>query len=104
MKPANPIPANTGKAQKTRQGCMVALLGLVAAFVIIVAIVGSDNSPPTPIGSGPHGAGCNADWTKCADNADLVNNYEGWSLIQVECQEAANKEARYGTPKWPGLA
>ena len=30
-----------------------------------------------------------------------MNNYSGWSKVEVACKWAANKQAKYGEPKWP---
>jgi hypothetical protein len=46
---------------------------------------------------------CRSDWTKCADNEQLVNNYRNWSDVQVECKYAANDRAKYGDPVWPWI-
>jgi len=46
---------------------------------------------------------CRSDWTKCADNEQLVNNYRNWSDVQVDCQYAANERAKYGNPDWPWI-
>src|SRR5438309_4418197 len=47
---------------------------------------------------------CRYDWTKCADNEQLVNQYYDWSHVQVECKHTANDRARYGNPDWPWAA
>jgi hypothetical protein len=44
---------------------------------------------------------CRSDWTKCADNEQLVNSYSDWSLVKVRCKRAANDSAKYGNPDWP---
>src|SRR5262245_1359245 len=44
---------------------------------------------------------CKTHWTKCADNADLANNWDGWRRAKVDCEFAANDLAKYGKPKWP---
>ena len=33
-----------------------------------------------------------------------MNQYSGWSLTKVECKQAANDRAKYGSPEWPWLA
>jgi hypothetical protein len=43
---------------------------------------------------------CKTDWTRCTDNADLVNNYSKMIDAKIDCQIAANKLATYGTPVW----
>jgi hypothetical protein len=47
---------------------------------------------------------CSSNWSKCGDNADLVNNWSGISSAQVSCQSEAENRAQYGTPKWPWLS
>jgi hypothetical protein len=44
---------------------------------------------------------CKADWTECADNAELVNNYSRWFHAKLACKDAATKQARFGTPIFP---
>ena len=45
---------------------------------------------------------CELDWTKCADNAEIVRNYKGWLDVQVACRIAAIETAKYGNlPTWP---
>jgi hypothetical protein len=48
--------------------------------------------------------GCESNWTKCTDNADLVNHYSNWMSAQAACQIAATDEVKYGSPKWPWLS
>ena len=55
-------------------------------------------SPPSPASSS-----CGTDWTKCTDNADLVNNSEKWTKVRASCKTEAERKARPGTPKWPSL-
>ena len=45
--------------------------------------------------------GCKTDWRKCADNADLANNYDGMTEAQIRCKRAATSMAKYGTPEFP---
>lgn len=88
----DPTSAATLQAQK---GC----LGVFAVAVLLAvagAVFGSSD--------GPKNSACTSDWTKCADNAELVNHYSKWSSVQVDCQQAANEQARYGTPDWPWLS
>jgi tetratricopeptide (TPR) repeat protein len=47
---------------------------------------------------------CPSDWTKCADNEQLVNKYSRWIHAQVACKMEANSQAKYGDPVWPWLA
>lgn len=45
---------------------------------------------------------CEKKWEKCKDNADLVNNYDGYSKIRSQCRSAIDKLAKYGEPDWGG--
>jgi hypothetical protein len=47
---------------------------------------------------------CRSDWTKCADNAQLANNYSRWFDAKAACKTEANERAQYGTPVWPWLS
>ncbi len=49
-------------------------------------------------------AACRSDWTKCADNAQFVNNNSDWWTIKKACKDAANKQVLYDTPIWPSSA
>lgn len=98
IKPARPIAVETPKtSSKKGHGCLIAL-GIIVALAIIGSLL-----PEQPQGTGPHGKDCRTDWTKCADNADLANDYQGWTRIKSECHDAANQQAKFGTPKWPWL-
>ncbi|MBI1329929.1 MAG: hypothetical protein GC166_08500 [Alphaproteobacteria bacterium] len=44
---------------------------------------------------------CKSDWTACANNSDLANNYSGWSEVQIACKVAAESKVKYGYPVWP---
>lgn len=45
---------------------------------------------------------CARDWTRCADNRELVENYVQWPIIVTECQAAAERFiAPKGTPLIP---
>ena len=95
------VSAKTAKG-KSRHGCLTAV-GVIFLIGIVAAAIGN-LSPSQQQSSGPQGSGCSSDWTKCIDNADLVNHYRDWTRVQVDCKDAAEKQARYGTPKWPWLA
>lgn len=45
-------------------------------------------------------AECKADWARCADNAQLMDNYVGVSDAQTRCTLAANELAKFGDPDW----
>jgi hypothetical protein len=47
---------------------------------------------------------CRNDWSKCADNGEVVNKYSDWTMVRVRCQREANEQARYGDPEWPWLS
>jgi hypothetical protein len=44
---------------------------------------------------------CSRDWSKCADNRQLVQNYWQWPMIVTECQAAAE---RFIAPKGTAVA
>jgi hypothetical protein len=47
---------------------------------------------------------CKTDWSKCADNADIANNFEGYSSAGRACRRQAEDMAKFGTPEWPWFA
>jgi hypothetical protein len=85
---------------------------LIAAIVLFAAIgssggnnnTGSSSDKPTAVAeTKPPVSPCKADWTKCADNSDMANKYDGWHSAQYDCKETAIKLAKYGTPEFPWL-
>jgi hypothetical protein len=48
-------------------------------------------------------AACAGDWRKCSDNEQMVNQWSGWTKVQVACENAANDKAKYGDPEWSWL-
>lgn len=45
-------------------------------------------------------AACQKDWSKCATQADLIEEYEGMTKATVACRMAADRLAKYGDPEW----
>jgi hypothetical protein len=43
---------------------------------------------------------CQATWSKCVDNEDMVNHYENWRNAQSQCKKAAIAAAKYGVPEF----
>jgi hypothetical protein len=68
-------------------GIFVAVCGLIIAV-----------PEPFPHASGSSNGPCVTDWTKCADNRQLLEQHPG---IRDACLQAANAEIQYGEPKWP---
>jgi hypothetical protein len=92
---ADPVAAlsvSGGKQDKSR-GCLP-VIGVLIVIVVALVAVGSVNSPNKTAPS------CVSDWTKCSDNADLVNNYKDWRDAKYACKMQANEQAKYGTPVW----
>jgi hypothetical protein len=85
--------------------------GCLAIFVLLILVgllsphSGDNSTTSSDSGaSSPQTADCSSDWTKCSDNAQLVNSYSDWTGVQAACQVEAENEAKYGTPKWPWLS
>jgi hypothetical protein len=102
--PASPL--TVPKARKAKPqiagaiGCLIFILP-IAAFLIWAVHEGgqieeAEKSNPT----------CVSDYTKCADNDEVVNHHQSRnkSFISVECEAAAKAAARYGKPDLPFLA
>jgi hypothetical protein len=75
-------------------GCLI-LAGLCVVGFIVWMIIGS--------GSGPSAPSCGDDFSKCANNADVVNHATLWTEVEADCEVEAEHEAEYGTPVWPML-
>jgi hypothetical protein len=97
-------PIAAAKGAKPRgggeHGCLITV-SLLIGFAALLAIFGgkeetSENREKV--------TNCTADWHKCSDNSDLVNNYNGVMHAQTSCHHEADKLAKYGTPKWPFLS
>ncbi len=97
------IVAPPPKQHSIATGCgLVAVLA--AVILIIVAFFTASNDSSPTIATGPASSqdeDCSSNWTKCADNEQLVNSYSGWPKVRVDCQQEATAEARYGSPVWP---
>jgi hypothetical protein len=87
--------------------------GYAVLGVVTIVGLGQLASPdqPTPPPSAPAAAAattapvspCKSDWTKCADNSDMANNFDGMSTARYECRRQAIDMAKYGTPEFPWL-
>lgn len=104
------IPTPPPPAKKKRLGCL-GVIGLLFCVGIVVAIMSDDKKPSSQGGGSAlnkmvNGTNptCKSDWKLCADNADLMNNFNGVSRVTVECKIAAQKLAKYGEPKFPWLS
>jgi hypothetical protein len=87
---------------KGRGGCAT-IIAIIFAGIGGVIIVGSF-LPNESKNTETLNPSCQTDWTKCADNEQLVNSYKDWSLAQVKCKREANNQVRYGSPVWPWLS
>jgi hypothetical protein len=80
----------------------------VFAVIAIGAIVngGGNNTGNNNTGSSSHeaAASCKSDWTKCADNREMANNFDGYHKAEYACKRQATDLAKYGTPEWPWFA
>lgn len=95
----HPLVKSGAKPQsKSRVG---GLLAILLGVIVVVVIVNHTDQPgsTTTVQDDP----CHSDWTKCADNGQLVNHYSDWTHVQVECKHAANDRAKYGNPDWPWI-
>lgn len=75
---------------------------VIAISVIGLAVVGivlhnNSKAPPAEAVAMPT---CQTDWSVCADNADMANNYSGWNHARTQCRVAAKEAAKYGTPEF----
>jgi hypothetical protein len=76
-------------------------LGVVA--LVALAVFAHSFVPPKDASkhAPPKNEMWEADWTKCANNAEVVHSYKGWVDVQVACRIGAIEAAKYSTPTWP---
>ena len=87
------------KPDSTARWFVYSTLGIVA--LVALALFAHSFVPPKDAPTPPKNELCESDWTKCADNAEIVRSYKGWLDVQVACRIAAIETAKYGTPTWP---
>jgi hypothetical protein len=75
-------------------------IGLILLLMFAVAVFRNVDGSA----SSPAAAACSSDWTKCTDNADLINHYSELYKAKTGCKISAEEKALYGTPKWPWLS
>lgn len=86
--------------RKETSGLMIGVI----LVVLITAWMMFDPSPAIPpqggsrIGEEP--ITCKSDYKKCADNTELVNNYDGITAARSACKRAVNDHVQYGEPSW----
>ena len=122
------VPPNKAAIARKRHPLMMGCFFIIG-FIVVVGVISSmiatpnQATNPAPTSPTPDGSNaattapvtedapaptqedlCRSDWSKCADNEQLVNNYSDWSKVQVECKMEAEHEAEYGSPSWPWLA
>lgn len=91
-------------AHATKSGSSVrwfgfSTLGIVA--LVALALFAHSFVPLKEAPTLPKNEQCESDWTKCADNAEIVHSYKGCLDVQVACRIAAIEAAKHGTPTWP---
>jgi hypothetical protein len=96
--------AETVTAHATKSGSIVrwfgySTLGIVA--LVALALFAHSFVPPKETPMPPKNEQCESDWTKSADDAEIVRSYKGWLDVQVACRIAAIETARHGAPTWP---
>lgn len=69
---------------------IVGVVAVAGVFGIILQVQETNQEIRSP--------SCKSDWTKCANNEELVKKYQKWRDAQSECGLQAIKLARYGKP------
>ncbi len=72
----------------------------VGVLLIIFAAPHGGSQTTDASGTAAPSSACVTDWTKCKDNTELANKWDGNNHASVACKLAANKQAKYGDPKW----
>jgi hypothetical protein len=68
------------------------------ALLVVVVVVGFAFLYGS--GSAPEKGTCAADFTKCVDNSDVVNNYSKMPDAISYCVVELNHSTRFGDPEW----
>jgi hypothetical protein len=84
-----------------RRSFITAMLGLGALCVAFLEVISIKVNGPPRWSASQAPPTCKSDWTKCADNRDMANNFDGWFHVKFGCKTAATDRAKYGTPEWP---
>jgi hypothetical protein len=102
--PACGHPIAAAKKQKVQRGtgigCGVLMLVIIAGIAWAIHEGGNiqerEKAHPT----------CETDYTKCADNKDLVEHHlsKEHNYMGIECTAAGKRAAKYGTPDFPFFA
>ena len=87
------------KPDSTARWFAYSTLGIAA--LVALALFAHSFVSPKDVSTPPKNELCESDWTKCADNAEIVRSYKAWLDVQVACRIAAIETAKYGTPTWP---
>jgi hypothetical protein len=97
--PADPDPLLAKRSFRISTPLKFIVLGIVLwiATKSGVNIGGGSQQPPVPASP------CKTDWTRCTDNADLMNEYDGTRDAQFACKLEAGQRAKYGDPKFGWL-
>jgi hypothetical protein len=74
---------------------IIVAIGLWIVHHVTMTELAKPTTPPNP---------CVTDFLQCANNSDMANNYSGWDRAKSDCQSAAEKLAKYGTPEWPSYS
>jgi len=108
--PLPQTPSSPPSPPKKRLGCFGIIVVIIGVGTVVAMMSGGDKPSSQGEGSALYKAvngakpSCKSDWKLCADNADLMNNFNGITRVTIDCKRAAQKLAKYGDPKFPWLS
>jgi hypothetical protein len=100
--PISPIPASIPAASPParRFKYLVLLVGILALLVIAGKLLPSDDKKATSPANDEKASNCTSDWTKCTNNADLINHYSKMYEATSACKRALEQSVKFGDPEW----
>ena len=82
---------------KSNTGLVLLCLGILGAY----AVLNRKEEPATQNAAiAPPAPSCKSSWGLCETNEQLAHEYEGFFSARFRCRAAAEKAAKYSTPKW----
>jgi hypothetical protein len=97
---AAPISAPSASRPPRRFRRLALSVGVVVLLLIAAKILAPNGKEATSPASDEKASNCNNDWTKCTDNADLMNHYSKMYEATSACKRALEQSVKFGDPEW----
>lgn len=88
-------------ATATPQRTWGVVFGITTALIVVLGVANSLH-PQTVAQEQErqYGQACRQDWTKCTDNADIIENHLRGGEAKTVCKDALAAFVKYGTPEY----